>query len=253
MASKVKWLCLLLVPLAAPVVAADDTSGGNTVNPQVVDKLVKMGDYLRSLPAFRVDAAIERDVVLDSGQKIKMLGSSEMEVEGRAHLLARLDTDMLSREYFYNGKQLTQYSPRLKYYTTVNAPPTVSDTLHQMEDYYGLQLPMEDLFLFGRDQSQLDALKLAAYVGPSTVNGMLCDHLAFRQDGADWQLWITRSDKPLPCRLVITTMDDDSRPEYSATYRWNLKPTIRASDFTFKPGKGDVSIPFRKVSDEVAK
>jgi hypothetical protein len=253
MTSKVKWLCLLLAPLAAPVMSADDTSDSDIVNPQVVEKLVAMGEYLRSLPAFQVNAAIDRDVVLDTGQKIKMQGTSEMEVEGRTRLRARLDTDQLSRQYFYNGKQLTQYSPRLKFYTTVDAPANLSDALHQMEDYYGLQLPMEDLFLFGRDQSQIDALKAAEYVGPSTVNGVLCDHLAFRQEGADWQLWITRSDKPLPCRLVITTTNDDSRPEYSATYRWNLKPTIRASDFTFSPGKGDTPIPLKKVSDEVAK
>ncbi len=252
MASKAKWLCLLLIPLTGAVVAADETATHDDINPQVVDKLVKMGDYLRSLPVFRVDAVIERDVVLESGQKIKTLGTSEMEVEGRSHLHARLETDSLSREFFYNGKELTQYAPLLKYYSTVKAPPKVLDMLHQVEDYYGLQLPMEDLFLFGQDQAQIDALKEAVYVGPSAVNGMLCDHLAFRQDGADWQLWVSRAGEPLPCKLVITTTSDDSRPEYSATYRWNLKPSIKASDFTFTPQKGDTSIPFKKVSAEGA-
>lgn len=252
MASHARILCLLLIPLAASVAAAEDTDSGDEINPQVVDKLVQMGNYLRSLPVFRVDAAIDRDVVLESGQKIKTLGTSEMEVEGRSHLHARVETDTLDREYFYNGKQLTQYSPLLKYYTTVSAAPKLLDALHQVEDYYGLQLPMEDMFLFGRDQSQIDALKEAAYVGPSSVNGKLCDHLAFRQDGADWQLWVTRGAEPLPCKLVITTTSDDSRPEYSAVYRWNLKPDIKPSDFTFTPGKGETSIPLRKVSEQGA-
>lgn len=74
---------------------------------------------------------------------------------------------------------------------------------------------MEDLFLFGRDQSQIDSLKEALYIGPSVVDGKVCDHMAFRQDGIDWQLWVTRSGNPLPCKLVITTTDEASRPEYS--------------------------------------
>jgi hypothetical protein len=105
--------------------------------------------------------------------------------------------------------------------------------LHQVEDYYGLQRPMEDLLLFGQDQAQMDALKEGVYKGPLVVNGMLCDRLAFRQDGADWQLWVSRASEPLPCKLVITTTVDDSRPEYSATCRWNLKPVSKPSGFTF--------------------
>lgn len=255
MASGARLLCLLMVPLTASVWAADATNSPDStdtteaVNPKVIDKVVEMGDYLRSLPDFRVDATIERDVVLDNGQKIKTLGSTEMVVQGRSHLYARAQSDTQNREYFYNGKQLTQYSPALKYYTTVKAPPKIVDTLNQIEDYYGLRLPMEDLFLFGRDQSQIDAIKSAAYIGPSTVNGQVCDHLAFRQDGADWQLWVAHTGKPLPCKLVITTTDDDSKPEYSAVYRWNLTPGIKESSFTFVPGKGDTSIPFKKVKE----
>lgn len=254
MARSARLVCLLLVPLTASVWAADatntaDPNDADVVNSRVVDKVVQMGNYLRSLKAFQINATVERDVVLDTGQKIKMLGTTEMVVQGKDHLFARADSDTQYREYFYNGRELTQYSPALKFYTTVKAPPKISEMLHEVEDYYGLRLPMEDLFLFGSDQSEIDALKAAAYVGPSKVDGKLCDHLAFRQDGADWQLWITRSDKPLPCKLVITTTDDDSRPEYSATYRWNLTPAIKDASFTFTPGKGDMAIPFKKVKE----
>ncbi|VVQ30205.1 hypothetical protein PS943_01715 [Pseudomonas fluorescens] len=129
----------------------------------------------------------------------------------------KTEGDVRTREFFYNGKKLTQYSPFLKYYTTVDAPPEVSDTLHLIEHHYGIQVPMEDLFLFGSDQTQIDTLKEALYVGPSTIKGQLCDHLAFRPEGVDWQLWITRSDKPLPCKLVITTTDE---PGFRNTARY---------------------------------
>ncbi|MHC8380246.1 DUF2092 domain-containing protein [Pseudomonas sp. LB3P14] len=245
--------CLLFTLALTPGARADDPPTPDatpTVNPQVVDKLIDMGNYLRGLPTFQVDAEVSRDTVLESGQKIKTEASTVLKVVGRDRMYAKTEGDVRTREFFYNGKKLTQYSPFLKYYTTVDAPPKVSDTLHLIENHYGIQIPMEDLFLFGSDQAQIDALKEALYVGPSTIKGQLCDHLAFRQEGVDWQLWITRSEQPLPCKLVITTTDSPGFPEYSAVYHWNLKPGIKDSIFTFAPGKGDVAIPLKKASDQ---
>lgn len=249
MTLKTKLLSLLLASLSMSTWAAEGASNNDTINPLVLDKLIQMGDYLRSLKKFQVDAKFDHDVVLESGQKIKTLGKSQMKVDGKSRLYTLIDGDTQTREYFYNGKVLTQYSPPLKYYTTIDAPDNISDTLHQLEEYYGLQLPMEDLFLFGRDQSQLDSIKATLYIGPSVVDGKVCDHLAFRQDGIDWQLWIARSGNPLPCKLVITTTDDSSRPEYSVVYSWNLKPVFKAANFTFTPAKGDAAIPLKKVSE----
>ncbi len=237
----------------APFAQAEEpvtTDATATVNPQVVDKLIAMGDHLRGLAKFQVDAQVSRDTVLESGQKIKTEASTTLKVVGHNRMFARTEGDVRTREFFYNGKKLTQYSPYLNYYTTVDAPPTVGEALHMVEDHYGIQVPMEDLFLFGSDQAQIEALKEALYVGPSMINGQLCDHLAFRQEGVDWQLWITRSEQPLPCKLVITTVNEKSFPEYSAVYRWNLKPELKDSIFTFKPAKGDVAIPLKKATDQ---
>lgn len=250
-----RLLCLLIAGTAvsaqaddppAPAPAAVPTP---TLNPQVIDKLIEMGDYLRSLPQFQVTADVSRDTVLESGQKITGHSVNTLQVIAPDRLHASTEGDTLTRELFYNGKKLTQYAPYLKFYTTVDAPPTIAETLHKVENYYGIQVPMEDLFLFGRDQAQIDALKSALYVGPSTISGQLCDHLAFRQEGVDWQLWLTRSDKPLPCKLIITTTDSPSLPQYSAVYRWNLKPQFKPSAFTFTPGKGDVAIPLKKAEE----
>lgn len=251
--------CLLFIaclPLGhaeeAPVdqsVTHEPVADKPVLNAQVIDKLVIMGEHLRSLPRFQVEAEVDRDVVLEDGQKIKMHSMNTLQVEGRDRLFARSDGDVRTREFYYNGKRLTQYSPWLKFYTTVDAPGTLIEMLHRVEGYYGVQVPMEDLFLFGSDQAQIDALKSAAYIGPSTVKGQLCDHLAFRQTGVDWQLWITREEKPLPCKLVITTTDDASFPEYAAVYSWKLVPVFKPSAFTFVPRKDDVSIPLLKTGE----
>ena len=247
---KSKWLCAVMLPLSLTAWAGDEPGSVPDVNPRVVAKLVQMGEYLRGLPKFQVDAQLSQDVIVGTGQKIKVLGTSRLVIDGKTRMRANLTTDGLSRSFFYNGKKFTQYSPTLKYFTTVDAPATVLETVHAVEKHYGLQLPMEDLFRFGLDEAQIKALTVAAYVGPSTVNGKVCDHLAIRGPGVDWQVWMTRSEKPLPCKLVVTRTDKPSQPEFSADYQWNLDPTMSAAGFTFKPAKGDAEIPFKKIAEQ---
>jgi hypothetical protein len=249
MMRKLKVFCLITAVASLNVYAQDPPADESVRNPHVINKVIDMGEYLRSLAQFEVTAAVTRDTVLNSGQKIEIASKNTLLVVGHDRLYALADGDNNTREFFYNGKKLTQYSPYLNYYTTVDAPKTIQDTLHLVEEHYGIQVPMEDLFLFGSDQAQIDALQSALYVGPSTVNGQLCDHLAFRQPGVDWQLWITRAQKPLPCKLVITTTDEPSFPQYSVVYRWNLKPEFKPSAFTFTPKKGDVAIALKKTSE----
>lgn len=128
MTLKAKLLCLLLASLSMSTWAAEGDITNDKVNSLVLDKLVKMGDYLRSLNKFQVNAQYDRDVVLESGQKIKTLGKTQMQVDGNPHLYAFIDSDAETCEYFYNGKKLTQYSPSHKYYITVYAPKNIADT-----------------------------------------------------------------------------------------------------------------------------
>jgi hypothetical protein len=70
------------------------------------------------------------------------------------------------------------------------------------------------------------------------VGGVSCGHYAYRQEGLDWQVWIQLGDFPLPRRLVLTTMTDEARPQYTATYTWNLAPSFNDATFTFVPPPG---------------
>ena len=129
MTMKTKLLCLAVLPASLAAWAADEPA----INPRVVAALEQMGEHLRSLPKFQVDAQLTLDVVNESGQKIKTLGTSQMTALGRTGLRVKLSTDRQTREFFYNGKKFTQYSPRLKFYTTVDAPDNISDMLHAVE------------------------------------------------------------------------------------------------------------------------
>jgi hypothetical protein len=86
------------------------------------------------------------------------------------------------------------------------------------------------------------------YAGQDLVGQELCDHYAFRQPGIDWQIWIATGDMPLPRKLVITSRDDEARPQSTSLLSWNLKPTFKDAVFTFKPPKDANRISIRPLS-----
>jgi hypothetical protein len=205
---------------------------------KAMDALAAMGKYLRSLKAFAVRADTVIDEVLTTGQKLQFAGTVDYLVQAPNGLRADVRSDRRQRVFIYDGKSLTLYAPRMRYYGAVAAPATIAEALQVAEQKYDLEVPLADLFLWGTDKGGLEDIKEAAFIGPATIGGKACDHYAFRQDDVDWQVWIRQGSQPLPCKVVITTTAEPSQPQYAAVLAWNLAPKIDKSSFTFAPPKG---------------
>jgi hypothetical protein len=99
-------------------------------------------------------------------------------------------------------------------------------------------MPLEDLFLWGTPQATGGSVTDAFDVGPAEVGGVTCEQYVYRQNGLDWQIWIQQGEYPLPRKVVLTTLTDEARPQYSAVYSWNLAPSFNEAAFEFDPPKG---------------
>ena len=223
------------------------SSSTASVDPKAIATLNAMGSYLRGLKQFSVRADTTLDMVMDDGQKLEFPGTVDYKVRTPNGLRVDVKSDRKEREIYFDGKTLTVYAPRMKYYASVEAPPTIHGLLSTAEKQYGIELPLADLFLWGTDPSQAQALKSAVFVGPARIGGTVTEQYAFRQDGVDWQLWVETGDKPLPRRLVITTTDDPALPNYAATLTWNTAAQFKDSSFTFTPSKDAQRIKLAEV------
>ncbi|MEW9838764.1 DUF2092 domain-containing protein, partial [Mesorhizobium marinum] len=121
--------------------------------------------------------------------------------------------------------------------------------LDEADEKYGVQLPLADLFFWGTDRSNVKEITSAFFVGESLIAGDTCDHYAYRAPDVDFQVWIRANGDPLTCRLVITTMDDEARPEYQATLQWDLEPVLGEGMFSFAPSAGVTQIEQEPVED----
>src|SRR5262245_45347144 len=205
-------------------------------DPQAVRALDSMGSYLRSLNAFQIHSETSRDDVLEDGQNIQFDGVVDMIVERPNHLRAEVTSDRQHRLYFDDGTTFSIWARRMNYYATLPAPATLRELADTLAETYGLELPLVDLFYWG-EQKKTDEISGAIDVGASQVDGVTCEHYAFRQEGADWQIWIQQGDYPLPRKLLIRTTTDPARPQFASKMTWNLAPSYNEDTFKFVPPK----------------
>lgn len=226
-------------------------SAQEAIDPEAIAALDKMGAFLRSLERFEVHADTTIDEVLeDSGQKIQLARNITYRVQRPDRLFVDLASDRKQRQLYYDGQSITVFAPRLNYYASVDAPPTIAETLSAAEARHGLTMPLRDLFVWGTEQASIDAITTALDIGPSTIDGELCDHYAYRQDDIDWQLWVRQGEQPLPCKLVITTTSEETQPQYSAVLSWTLEPAFDEETFTFQPQEDTQRIVFARPQAE---
>ena len=241
-------LSLLTMSLSAPGLRAQTAPAGaaqpaaSAVDPGAIQALKDMGAHLQTLKRFLVSNKLTGEVVLADGQKLQHTATADMDVERPSKLRAVMVSARSERELIYDGKTITLYTPAQKYYSTVEFVGTLGGLIELLEQKYGVQLPMEDLFRWGTPAAPFDKIDSAMNAGQDFVGKDLCDHYAFRQGTIDWQIWITAGTKPLPRKIVISNRADDARPQSVSLLDWNLKPTFTNAAFKFTPPKGATAI-----------
>lgn len=219
----------------------------NAVDPASIQALKRMGSHLQTLQRFQVKTELSSEQVLEDGQKLQQSSSAEIQVQRPNKLRALMWSARAERELIYEGKRATLYTPALKYYATAEVADNIGGMIDQLEVKYGVQVPLQDLFLWGTDAAPLDKIESAMNAGQDFIGQDLCDHYAFRQGMIDWQIWITTGGAPLPRKLVITNRTDDARPQSVSYMAWNLKPTFKDTVFEFTPPKDARAIGIRPL------
>jgi len=231
---------------AAGTVAAADT---DSIDPDAIAALRKMGEYLRTLNTFAVHAVVNTEDVREDGLKVQMTSEADMVAQRPNKLRLEVKNDKQPRTWYYDGKTFTLWAPRPKFYATADAPPTINELAKKLDEKFGIDMPFVDLFRWGTPESDEKEITDAFDVGPNTINGVTCEHYLFSQPGLDWQIWIQQGQFPLPLKIVLTTTTDDARPQHESVYTWNLAPSVNDKAFAFTPPNDAKKITFVEVQE----
>ena len=218
--------------------AATAQPPANAVDPASIQALKSMGDYLQTLKRFQARTEVSGERVLMDGQKLQHSASATVDVVRPNKVRARMVSARSERELIFDGKTVALYTPAQKVYSSAEFNDTLEGLIGKLQERYGVEMPLSDLFVWGTPAAPFDKIESAMNAGQDFIGGDLCDHYAFRQGNLDWQLWVTTGTRTLPRKIVITNRSDEARPQSVSLITWNLNPTFKDSSFTFVPPKG---------------
>jgi hypothetical protein len=183
--------------------------------------------------------------VLVNGQKLQFHSAARFTLQRPNKLRAERVGDVVSQSFYYDGRTLTLFNPNDGVYATVPAPGTLDAAVDFARDSLDVVAPAGDLITTDAYQRLMADSTSGFVVGKSVVEGVRCDHLAFRGIGVDWQVWIEDGDKPFPRKFVVTTLDVAGMPQFEIRMsNWTLTPDVSPKRFEFSPPPGATRVEF---------
>jgi hypothetical protein len=210
-------------------------------------RLVKgMSDYLASQKAIAFDFDTNLEVVSKQNQKVGLASSGKLALNRPDKLTATRTGGFADVEFSSDGKTLTFLGRNANVYAQAAAPASIDQLVDELRDTYHRPVPAADLLLSNVYDQLMPQVTDAKDLGTGVINGVECDHLAFRTSDVDWQIWIAEGSRPYPCRYVITSTQIAGSPQYTIDIKtWKtgaevptdrFSPTVPAGAKKLNPG-----------------
>ena len=218
----------LMGGLAAPSGASADEADAR--------KLLKaMSDYLAAQKAISFQYDTNLEIVTTDKQKLALASSGTVTLNRPDKIRATRTGGFADVEFLFDGKTLTLLGKTANLYGQLEVPGTIDHLIDELREKHGRPVPGADLLLSNVYDELMPPVVNVKDLGSGVIGGVECDHLAFRTDEVDWQIWIAQGSRPYPCRYVITSKKVAEAPQYSVTIRdWKTGGEVGPGEFSFK-------------------
>ncbi|NDR57931.1 DUF2092 domain-containing protein [Aliiruegeria sabulilitoris] len=182
-----------------------------------------MSEYMAQQTAFSFDYDSTLDIVTTEGQKLAIASSGNVSLQRPDKLYATRNGGFASIEAGFDGKTLTLFDSGANVLARVELAGTVETLIDELRDTYRRPMPAADLLLADVEGTLGPLFIDVKDLGSGIIRNQECDHLAFRTEWADLQVWIAQSDAPFPCRYTVTSIQTDGAPDYTVdVYNWKV-------------------------------
>jgi hypothetical protein len=217
--------------------------------PASAQQVVKaMSDYMASQNNLSGEFDVELDIITPQLEKVQFDASGTVQIARPDKLHVTRTGGYAEIELISDGKIVTILDRGGNAYAQHKSPGSVDNLINELRDQYGIDMPGADLLLTNSYDELMAGVIEAKHIGVGVIDGVECEHLAFRNADTDWQLWVRTGTRPLPCKYVISSKTVAGSPEYSIRFRsWTAGQAAPATAFNFTP-KGARSVPFDQLS-----
>lgn len=206
--------------------------------------LKAMSDYLAQQKVIQLTLDSDIEVITPELQKIQFSSSGSVLLQRPDRLRASRSSGYSKVDLAFDGTTFTLYGENIKAYTRLEAPGSVDQLIDRLRDQYGIAAPGADLLASDVYATLIADVIDAKHIGRGIVDGVECEHLAFRNTDTDWQIWIEPGARPIPHKYVITSKTLTGAPQY----------TVRVKDWktNVEPGAEAFSVPIPADTRKVA-
>ena len=224
---------ILAAAASIAVLSAVTTSEAHADDPAKV--LKGMSDYLAGQKSLSAKFDSDIEVVTPELQKIQFTSSGELKMNRPDKLRIRRTGGYADVELVFDGKTVSLYGNNAKSYVQADLAGTIDQMIDTLQSGSGAGMPGADLLLSNPyDQLMANVIE-GRHIGQGVVDGVECEHLAFRGPETDWQIWIEPGAKPVPRKWVITSKTITGAPQYTLKIRDWKTDANADGDFAFKP------------------
>src|SRR6187200_3344298 len=213
------------------------------------EKLLKgMADYVSSQKTLAVTYDSDIEVITSKLQKIQFTSSGQVQLSRPDKLRATRMGGYRDVEIVFDGKMLTVNNKDGNDFAQVDSPGSVDQLIDLLRDKHGIIAPGADLLFSDTYKALTEDVVESAHIGKGVIDGVECDHLAFRNVDTDWQIWIETGAKPIPRKYVITSKGVAEAPQYTLRIK-EWRTDVAADAFAFKPDPAFKNITLGELDD----
>ena len=213
-----------------------------------------MSDYVSRQENLSLKYDTDVEVVTPALEKIQFSASGDVTMSRPSKFRISRTGGYADVELISDGTNVTVYDRGDNKFAQIPAAASFDETVDRLRTQAPIELPGADLLLSKPYDELMAGVLESKHIGRGVVDGVECEHLAFRNLDTDWQIWIEVGDRPVPHKYVITSKAVGGSPQYTLRLRdWKMGITPASDAFAFKPPEGSsgVAITLLKDIDEV--
>jgi hypothetical protein len=223
---------LLTALTAAPAKTQAQESDAKSV-------LKAMSDYVSSQKTIEFTFDSDIEVITPQLEKIQFTNSGDALLSRPDKLRAHRVGGYADVELFFNGKTVSVLGKNINGYAQFDAPGNLDQLIETLRLGHGVSMPGADLLLSNPYDALVAGVKEAKHIGRGVIDGVECEHLAFRNFDTDWQLWVEVGARPIPRKMVITSKTVNNAPQYTLRVKsWKTGVQPKPNAFAFTPPAG---------------
>jgi hypothetical protein len=242
-----RWVATTVLVLAGFLAAG---SPGHAQEDDALKILKAMSDYLTSQSGLSAEFEVDLEVITPDIQKIQFASTGKVSLSRPDKLRAERLGGYSHVELIFDGKTLTLVDRDRNVFAQAEAAGSVDQLIDELRQDLGIEMPGGDLLLSNAFDELSSPVIDAKHIGTGIIDGVECEHLAFRNADTDWQIWIEAGDRPLPRKYVITSKTLAAAPQYTLRlYGWTLDSAPAADAFQFAPPDGAKQVAIEELEN----